>query len=152
MRIYFACTVRGDRTAVTALRDAAARLQAYGHDVLTAHLLCDDVEARESALTEREVFDRDIRWLNECDALVADASGSSFGVGFEVGYVLARAAHTAQHVYLLYDATRSDRISRMITGASHPHCTALGYRTAVEILAFIDAHFSGRSSSADRSR
>lgn len=150
MKIYFACTVRGDRTAIAASREAAARLEAYGHEVLTSHLLGDDVEAREAALSEREVFERDLRWLDACDALVADASGSSFGVGFEVGYVLARAAQTGQHVFLLYDESRAVRISRMITGACGPYCTRFGYRSTADLLSFVDEHFSDRSPSDGR--
>jgi hypothetical protein len=34
--------------------------------------------------------------------LVAEAFGSSYGVGFEVGYVIGRAASTGQRVVLLY--------------------------------------------------
>ena len=142
MKIYLACTVRGDREAIVALRKACQRLQHFGHDVLTAHLLRDDVENLESALTERQVFDRDIEWITGCDALIAEASGSSFGVGFEVGYVLARADHSGQHVYLLYDKSRAGRISRLITGNAHPHCTTFGYESAEELLAFVDERFS----------
>jgi nucleoside 2-deoxyribosyltransferase len=141
VKIYLACTVRGDRAAVAALREACARLQQHGHQVLTAHLLGDDVEAVESTLTNRQVYERDIEWLDACDAVVADASGSSFGVGFEVGYVLARAPRTRQHVYLLYDANRTNRISRLITGNSHLHCTPYGYSSPRELLDFIDRHF-----------
>jgi len=67
-----------------------------GHVVLTAHLLEDNVETAESSLTEREVFERDMRWLNDADLLIAEASGSSYGVGFEVGYVLGRSDVTDQ--------------------------------------------------------
>lgn len=141
MRIYLACTVRGDRDAVAALRESCARLQQLGHDVLTAHLLRDDVESAEASLTERQVFERDIAWLEQCDALVAEASGSSFGVGFEVGYVLARAAESGQHVYLVYDRHRAGRISRLITGNGHPRCTTFGYESPAELLAFIERHF-----------
>ena len=141
MKIYLACTVRGDRAAVAALREASARLQQHGHEVLTAHLLGDNVEAMEATLTNRQVYERDIEWLEACDVLVADASGSSFGVGFEVGYVLARASRTRQHVYLLYDVSRTDRISRMITGNSNLHCTPFGYASPRELLEFIDRHF-----------
>ena len=141
MRIYLACTVRGDRAAVIALREACARLQARGHEVLTAHLLRDDVEAAEGALSEREVYERDVAWLDSCDALVADASGSSFGVGFEVGYILARAPQTGQRVYLLYNAARHAHISRLIAGNSDPHCAKYAYTAAEDLLAFIDAHF-----------
>lgn len=111
--------------------------------MVTAHLLQDDVEAIESSLTERQVFERDIQWLNDCDVLIADASGSSYGVGFEVGYVLARAPSTGQHVYLVYDRNRCGRISRLITGNSHPHCTTFGYDSPAELLGFIDGHFRG---------
>jgi 2'-deoxynucleoside 5'-phosphate N-hydrolase len=84
MRIYLACTVRGDRGAVEGLRALAASLESAGHTVLTKHLLDDNVETAESALTERAVYERDIAWLEACDLLIAEASGSSFGVGFEV--------------------------------------------------------------------
>jgi len=35
MTIYLACTVRGDRGAVTALRALVASLEANGHQILT---------------------------------------------------------------------------------------------------------------------
>ena len=84
-------------------------LEAAGHTILTKHLLDDNVEGAESALTERAVYERDIAWLEACDILIADASGSSFGVGFEVGYVLGRSDRTNQRVILLYRADRRDR-------------------------------------------
>src|SRR4051794_39401498 len=112
MLIYLACTVRGDRVAVEAVRALCARLEDEGHTVPTKHLLADDVEAKERALTARAVYERDIAWLDRCDVLVADASGSSYGVGFEVGYILGRSAGTNQRVVVLYQADREDRISR----------------------------------------
>src|SRR3982751_880246 len=127
MQIYLACTVRGDRSAVEGLRDLCARLEAAGHTVLTKHLLEDDVDVAENALTERGVYDRDIAWLERCDILIAEASGSSYGVGFEVGYVLGRSAGTGQRVVLLYRRDREDRISRLIAGAAHPRCTTIRY-------------------------
>ena len=98
MRIYLACTVRGDRGGVEAGRAICQRLQAHGHEVLTTHLLADDVDQAESQLTEEAVYRRDIEWLTSCDVLVAEASGSSYGVGFEVGYVIGRAPGTGQKV------------------------------------------------------
>ena len=143
MRIYLACTVRGDRGGVLAGRTIADRLQRYGHEVLTIHLLADDVEAAESQLTEEEVFRRDIEWLSTCDVLVAEASGSSYGVGFEVGYVMGRARHTGQQIVLLYDAARRHAISRLIPGnCDAVCCTTFGYRSLDELIAFIDRHFA----------
>lgn len=138
MNIYLACTVRGDRGGLTGARALADRLERGGHAVLTRHLLADDVEAAESALDEREVFERDMRWLNAADLLIAEASGSSFGVGFEVGYVLGRAEHTGQRVVLLYDVARASHVSRLIAGNTHPACTTYPYRDAADLVRFVE--------------
>jgi hypothetical protein len=142
VRIYLACTVRGDRAALPALREIVARLEGHGHEVLTAHLLRDDVEQVESKLTEAEVYERDVRWLQACDAVVAEASGSSFGVGFEVGYVLGRAAVSGQRVFVLYDVRRRGSISRLIPGNTDLHCVTFGYSDLAALGAFVDAHFA----------
>jgi len=133
MHIYLACTVRGDRGAVAALRGLADWLEREGHTVLTRHLLADDVEASESTLTERDVFERDMKWLDDADVLIAEASGSSYGVGFEVGYVLGRSERSRQRVLLLFDAARRDRVSRLIAGNAHPCCTTCAYGSVVEL-------------------
>jgi nucleoside 2-deoxyribosyltransferase len=142
MRIYLACTVRGDRNGVLAGRTIAERLQRWGHEVLTTHLLADDVEAAESKLSEHDVFRRDLDWLSRCDALVAEASGSSYGVGFEVGYVLGRARETRQRVVLFYDAARSRSISRLIVGNCDAACKTLAYRALDELAALVDEQFA----------
>jgi hypothetical protein len=141
MRIYLACTVRGDRGGVHAGRAICQRLQHHGHEVLTTHLLGDDVEVAESALSEEHVFRRDLDWLSNCDVLVAEASGSSYGVGFEVGYVLGRARETGQRVVLLYDAARSHCISRLIVGNCDAACTTFAYRSLAELSTFLDGQF-----------
>jgi nucleoside 2-deoxyribosyltransferase len=138
MTIYLACTVRGDRGGVLAGRAICERLEHHGHHVQTRHLLADDVEAAESTITEGEVFRRDMEWLTACDVLVAEASGSSYGVGFEVGYVLGRAHASGQRVVLLYDAARRDKVSRLITGNEHPACTTFAYGSIEALTAFID--------------
>jgi nucleoside-diphosphate-sugar epimerase len=56
MRIYLACTVRGDRGGVRAGRAICERLQQHGHEVLTTHSLADDVDAAESRLSEEAVL------------------------------------------------------------------------------------------------
>jgi nucleoside 2-deoxyribosyltransferase len=143
MRIYLACTVRGDRGAVAGLRSLVASLEAAGHTILTKHLLDDNVEGAESTLTERAVYERDIEWLEACDILIADASGSSFGVGFEVGYVLGRSDRTDQRVVLLYRADRRDQISRLIVGNAHPRCRVLSYEDGSELLRVVRAALAG---------
>jgi nucleoside 2-deoxyribosyltransferase len=140
VKIYLACTVRGNRGGISGAREVAALLERTGHTVLTSHLLEDGVDEAESTLTEREVFDRDVEWLNRADLLIAEASGSSFGVGFEVGYVLGRAPQTGQRIVLLYDSTRAPHISRLISGNTDPACTTHAYTDTAGLLEFLAVH------------
>jgi 2'-deoxynucleoside 5'-phosphate N-hydrolase len=144
MTIYLACTVRGDRGAIAGLRSLVTALESAGHTILTKHLLDDNVDGAEAALTERAVYDRDIEWLEACDILIADASGSSFGVGFEVGYVLGRSDRTNQRVVLLYRADRRDQISRLIVGNAHPRCEVVPYATGAELAAAVVSMIEAR--------
>lgn len=141
MRIYLACTVRGDRGGVSAGRAICDRLQAHGHTVLTTHLLDDDVNEREARLTEQDVYRRDLEWLSSCEALVAEASGSSYGVGFEVGYVLGRARASGQRVLLVYEASRRGTVSRLIAGNCDEACETVAYASIDELLGVVDARF-----------
>jgi nucleoside 2-deoxyribosyltransferase len=140
MRIYLACTVRGDRGTVDAARHIHDYLVYRGHHVLTSHLLRDDVETAESQLTNLDVFTRDLDWLTRADVVVAEASGSSYGVGFEVGFVLGRAAQTGQRALVLYEASRQDKVSRLISGLAHPSARVLAYGSWADIDAFLDVN------------
>src|SRR6516162_16878 len=137
MRIYLACTVRGERGGVLAGRAICERLQQHGHEVLTTHLLADDVDRAEAVLTESQVYQRDIDWLSGCDVLVAEASGSSYGGGFEVGFVTGRAGTTRQRVLLVYHAARQHAVSRLISGNCDAACTTFAYDTIDDLVAFI---------------
>jgi nucleoside 2-deoxyribosyltransferase len=137
VKIYLACTVRGNRGAVAGLRAVADALEADGHTVLTRHLLDDNVEGAESTLTERAVYERDMAWLESCDVLIADASGSSFGVGFEVGYVLGRSDRTNQRVVMIYRADRRDAISRLVVGNTHARCRSVAYEDAGDLVTLV---------------
>lgn len=141
MRVYLACTVRGNRSGVAAARVAAESLQALGHEVLTSHLLEDGVEQAESALSEREVYERDRQWLDRCDAIVAEASGSSYGVGFEVGYITGRARSSGQRIYVLYDAACRHSVSRLISGYCDTHGASCAYKSMSDVRSFIEQHF-----------
>lgn len=142
MRVYLACTVRGNRSGLEAARTIAARLHGLGHEVLTRHLLEDRVDEAEAALSEQAVFERDRQWLDGCDVLVAEASGSTYGVGFEVGYVTGRAARTGQRVLVVFDEARRPAISRLVSGYVSPHGLAFGYRCAADVERFVREQFA----------
>ena len=132
--------IGSDHRGYDAKRRIIALLQQLGHEVLTTHLLAEDVESAEAQLTEQQVYRRDIDWLSQCDVLVAEASGSSYGVGFEVGYLIGRARETGQRVWLVYDAARRHAVSRLISGNCDDACTTFAYHSIEDLTAFIDQH------------
>jgi nucleoside 2-deoxyribosyltransferase len=139
MRIYLGVTVRGDRSALEAARYVARRLQERGHDILTTHLLLDDVEGVEQSRSDREIYLRDMAWVESCDVLVAEASGSSYGVGFEVGYLLGRAPQTGQRAIVMYRRDRHSVISRLITGLTSEQGSVFPYESEADLDDVVDA-------------
>jgi 2'-deoxynucleoside 5'-phosphate N-hydrolase len=139
MRIYLGVTVRGDRSAVDAARYVARRLEERGHDILTAHLLLDDVEGVEQSRSDREIYLRDMAWVESCDVLVAEASGSSYGVGFEVGYLLGRAPQTGQRAIVMYRRDRHSVISRLITGLTSEQGSVFPYESEADLDGVVNA-------------
>ena len=69
-----------------------AHLEARGHRVLTAHLAHPEAHGPGRGRTRgpQAVFERDTAWLRACDAVVAEVSTPSHGVGFEIAYALER--------------------------------------------------------------
>src|SRR6266849_8298218 len=130
MKIYFGFTVAGDRSSVAVASKIVEILEQLGHEVLTGHLVRDDAWEADRRITAQEVFRRDMRWLEECDLFMAEVSGSSFGLGFETGYLLGA---TTKRVILFYQRDVEKRLSLMITGITHPNCTLAPYSNIDEM-------------------
>ena len=132
MKIYFGFTVAGDRSTVMAARTIVGILEEMHHEVLTRHLVEDSAWEADRSITPKEVYLRDINWLEKCDMFNAEVSGSSFGLGFETGYLLGA---TTKKVVLFYRREVESKISLLITGVTHPNCTLVPYSdlSAVEV-------------------
>jgi nucleoside 2-deoxyribosyltransferase len=134
MKIYFGFTVAGNRSSLDAARKIVELLLEMGHEVLTRHLVCDDAWEADRRIAPQEVYLRDMNWLAQCDLFMAEVSGSSFGIGYETGYLLGA---TAKKVVLLYRRETENRISLIITGITHPNCTVLPYSRVEEVEAWL---------------
>lgn len=137
MKIYFGFTVAGDRSSLTVARKIVELLHTMGHHVLTEHLLHEDAWDADRRITAQAVFQRDMRWLGECDLFMAEVSGSSFGLGFETGYLLGA---TTKKVVLFYRQDLHDRLSLLITGLTHPNCRVVAYSNFDEVETWIRKH------------
>ena len=132
MKVYFGFTVAGDRSAVNTARKIVGILEELGHEVLTRHLVEENAWEADRRITPKEVYRRDMKWLEQCDMFIAEVSGSSFGLGFETGYLLGA---TKKKVVLFYRREVEGKISLLITGVTHPNCTLVPYSdlSAVEV-------------------
>jgi nucleoside 2-deoxyribosyltransferase len=130
MKIYLGFTVAGNRSSVEAAQKILAVIQSMGHEVLTSHLVQEDAWDVDRRVAPQQIFERDMKWLAECDLFIAEVSGSSFGLGFETGYLLGA---TAKKTILFYERGAEHRISVLITGNTHPNCILVPYSRLDEL-------------------
>ncbi len=132
MQIYFACSLTGGRQDEAVYGILVDHLLAAGHDVPTAHLARPEVMELERVVDPVDIYRRDIAWISSSDALIAEVSTPSHGVGYEIAYALG----IGKPVLCLYRADAS--ISKMITGNTSPNLNLLTYQNMQEIPALID--------------
>ena len=133
MDIYFACSLTGGRQDQPVYAALVRHLETRGHRVLTAHLASAEVLADEAELESAAVFERDTAWIRACDAMIAEVTTPSHGVGFEIAYALER----AKPVLCCYRA--GARVSKMITGNSDPGVGLGSYADEAEAALLVDA-------------
>src|SRR6202007_2010961 len=129
IKIYFGFTVSGDRSALEAAHRIVPLPEKLGPEVLTRHLVSDNAWEARRSIGPQDVFRRDMAWLDLCDIFIAEVSGSSFGLGFETGYLLGA---TNKKVILLYRRGVEKRVSLLISGNTHPNCTLAPYDTVAD--------------------
>ena len=122
MNIYFACSITGGREFERIYQDLMEALLADGHEIPTAHLAESNVVALEAVTPAREVYERDVIWIRKADALIAEVSAPSHGVGYEIGFAL----QVGKPVLCIHQEGR--KISKMISGNPHPRLTVKSYK------------------------
>jgi len=128
MKIYFACSITGGREFEAVYQAIVRALAEAGHQVPTAHLAESGVGAVEAVLDPHEVYARDVAWIRECEALIAEVSVPSHGVGYEIGFALGE----QKPVLALYQ--HGHKVSKMITGNPDGRLLVKSYRDADEAL------------------
>ncbi len=129
MDLYFSCSLTGGRQDQPVYAAMVAHLQFLGHRVLTEHLASKAVMAADGEMAPQAVFTRDTAWLRDCDAVIAEVSTPSHGVGFEIAYALERGKP------VLCLARAGVRVSKMLTGIPQTGFAFRDYDTLEEALA-----------------
>jgi 2'-deoxynucleoside 5'-phosphate N-hydrolase len=137
MNIYFSCSITGGRQDQAIYQTMVNAIRGDGHDVPTAQLSRPDVVLLESDIAPNEVYRRDVDWVRGCDALVAEVSTPSHGVGYEIALALL----LEKPVLCCYQAGR--RVSKMITGNDSPTLRVIVYESADEAVEIVRRFLNG---------
>lgn len=115
MKIYFAGSITGGRQNVNVYEVLVEQLSKYG-DVVTKHIGSKSLgPLGEVSHRDKDVYKRNQQWLKDSDAVIAEVTSPSLGVGYE----LAKAEIWKIPTLCLYRPTDGKRLSRMITGGKH---------------------------------
>jgi hypothetical protein len=125
MQIYLAAAMTSTGRDLGAIRMLLECLEADGHAVPSRHVADPLGRNVETEVTDVEVARRDLSWVAACDALVAEVSTPSHGVGVEV----AAAVAADKPVLLAY--RRGTTVSRLLLGL--PGVEAFAYTDARDV-------------------
>lgn len=127
MKIYFAGSIRGGREDQARYETIVKLLGEYG-EVLTEHVAEAALSDKgEDGPNDRFIHDRDMAWLGAADAIVAEVTTPSLGVGYEIG----RAVDAGKPVLCLFREDSGRVLSAMIAGC--PQVQVLRYMEAATL-------------------
>ncbi len=132
MNIYFSCSITGGRQDQEAYAAIVEYLLQQGHEVPTAHLSQPDIMDLEKVVTPLDIYQRDVNWVMGCEALIAEVSTPSHGVGYEI----ALANYLQKPVLCCYRSGKA--ISKMISGNPSPLQKVISYKSITELVAQVE--------------
>ena len=135
MKIYFAGSIRGGRDDKELYFEIINLLKDYGQ-VLTEHIGDKDMpEAGEQNLTDEYIYERDLLWLESADAVVAEVTTVSLGVGYEIGRVDGK-----KPILCLYREQEGKKLSAMISG--NKKLCVRNYKTIEDVRTILKEFFN----------
>ncbi|OGO17757.1 MAG: hypothetical protein A2Z14_06765 [Chloroflexi bacterium RBG_16_48_8] len=133
MKVYFSCSLTGGREYEEVYRLIVKHLLKCGYEVPTAHLASPGVMEVEKVIDAKEVYHRDIEWIDHCDAVIAEVSTPSHGVGYEIAYALG----LGKPVLCCYK--QGVNVSKMIVGNDSPNITLDTYDHNFQVPDMVDS-------------
>ncbi len=125
MKVFFSGSIRGGRELLSVYQYLCSFIVSKGHEVLSEHVADPQLENGESAMTEQEIFARDMALLEHSSCLIAEVSLPSTGVGYEICSAVQR------HVPVLCLYRSGSNVSAMVLG--NPHVVLWQYSTLEEL-------------------
>jgi nucleoside 2-deoxyribosyltransferase len=119
-KVYFACSIRGGRDDADWYASLVGITKKYA-EVLTEIFADKKLSASGMQQPAGEIWSNDIRWIGQADAVIAEVTHASLGVGYEI----ARAEKMGKPILCLYRPSDDKKLSAMIAGS--PHASVFEY-------------------------
>jgi nucleoside 2-deoxyribosyltransferase len=130
-KIYFACSIRGGRSDADAYALLVEHIKTKA-TVLTEIFADGKLTAAGMDKPSKEIWEVDISWVRQSDAIIAEVSNPSLGVGYEI----AKAEEWSTPVLALFNTASGRKLSAMIEGA--PGVKVIKYRELADAKLAID--------------
>jgi nucleoside 2-deoxyribosyltransferase len=89
-KIFLSGSIRGGRQLLETYQLMYNLLEEIGAEALCWHVADPELEKVEMKMTEEEIYSRDMGLLEKSDALIAEVSVPSTGVGYEICRALVK--------------------------------------------------------------
>jgi hypothetical protein len=132
MKIYFACSIRGGRDDAETYAELAAYIKTKS-TLLTEIFADGKLTPQGMNKPSDEIWATDIAWVKESDAIIAEVTSPSLGVGYEI----AKAEEWDKPVLALFRDDGTRKLSAMIEGS--PSTETVYYTTIAEAKSAIEA-------------
>lgn len=110
MRVYLCAAMTNADRRLADITALLAAVEAAGHQVPTRHVAAHNARELDLGLSDQELARRDLAWLEAADAVVAEVTTPSHGVGVEVTH----AVHVGKPVLVIH--REGAVVSRLLTG------------------------------------
>jgi len=89
MKIFIAASIRGGRQLIPTYVHIIRFLKSRNCTIMSEHVGSLTLEKEEAKITEQEIFEKDIHWIEESDYLIAEITVPSIGVGYEICHAVS---------------------------------------------------------------
>jgi hypothetical protein len=120
MIIYCAGPIKGDTTHQIYFKNIIKYVEQLGHSVLSG---MSEKFSSTIPLTEKQIYKRDLKWIDGSRVMIAEISSPSLGVGFEIAYGIFERKLPVLAVHY----SETDKISAMILGCDSALLTVQKY-------------------------
>lgn len=110
--VYFACSIRGGREDAETYKLLVERIKKYAH-VLSEVFADQNLTSRGMNKPAGDIWSNDIKWIGQSDAVIAEVTNPSLGVGYEI----AKAEKMNKPILCLYKSKPDKKLSAMIHGS-----------------------------------